>query len=128
MTMVARAAAAAAQPLKFPRERRLRTPADFKRVYAQGRRISNEFFTANTQPNQLPLPRLGMSVAVRTMGGAVERNRLRRMIRESFRLHQTLVLPLDIVVGVRSTARAAPSAELRAGLEQLWRQLGRTPT
>jgi ribonuclease P protein component len=128
MTMVARAAAAAAQPLKFPRERRLRTPADFKRVYSQGRRISNEFFTANSQPNQMPLPRLGMSVAVRTMGGAVERNRLRRMIRESFRLHQALLLPLDIVVGVRSAARSAPSAQLRASLEQLWSRLGRAAT
>ncbi len=48
-----------APSLRFPRTRRLRTPADFKRVYAQGRRISNEFFTVNMLPNDLSLARLG---------------------------------------------------------------------
>ena len=85
--------------------------------------MGNEFFTVNAQPNELPAARLGMSVAVRTMGGAVARNRLRRMIRESFRLHQSLLAPLDIVVGVRSAARTAAPAELRASLEGLWQKL-----
>jgi len=85
--------------------------------------MGNEFFTVNAQPNQLQGARLGMSVAVRTMGSAVARNRLRRMIRESFRLHQSLVPPWDIVVGVRATARAAAPAVLRASLEQLWHKL-----
>ena len=127
MVMGARAVDTVAPPLRFPRTRRLRTPADFKRVYAQGRRISNEFFTVNMLPNDLSLPRLGMSVAVRTMGGAVGRNRLRRMIRESFRLNQSLLPAIDIVIGVRSASRAAPAAELRSSLEQLWRKLRRVP-
>lgn len=87
--------------------------------------MGNEFFTVNAQANELPLARLGMSVAVRTMGNAVRRNRLRRMIRESFRLHQSSVPPLDIVIGARSSARTASCAELRASLEQLWQKLGR---
>jgi ribonuclease P protein component len=123
MIMDAGAPVAAARPLTFPRARRLRSAADFKRVYANGRRMGNEFFTVNTQPNELSLARLGMSVAVRTMGNAVERNRLRRMIRESFRLHQASVPPLDIVIGARSAARSAPTAQLRASLERLWQKL-----
>jgi ribonuclease P protein component len=118
---------AVAAPMRFPRTRRLRTPADFKRVYAQGRRISNDLFTVNMLPNDRSLARLGMSVAVRTMGGAVGRNRLRRMIRESFRLHQSLLPALDLVIGVRSTARTAPAAQIRSSLEQLWRRLCRVP-
>jgi ribonuclease P protein component len=117
------APAAAARPLSYPRARRLRTAADFKRVYAHGRRMGNEFFTVNTQPNECSLARLGMSVAVRTMGNAVERNRLRRMIRESFRLHQASMPPLDIVIGARSAARSAPAAQLRSSLERLWQKL-----
>jgi ribonuclease P protein component len=124
MIMGARAPAAA-HPQTFPRARRLRTAADFKRVYADGHRMGNEFFTVNARPNELPLARLGMSVAVRTMGNAVRRNRLRRMIRESFRLHQSSVPPLDIVIGARSSARTASCAELRSSLEQLWQKLGR---
>jgi ribonuclease P protein component len=64
-----------------------------------------------------------MAVAVRAMGGAVERNRIRRLIRESFRLHQALVPALDIVIGVRANARGAVAADLRASLERLWDRL-----
>jgi ribonuclease P protein component len=123
MMTAARAPAAAVQSLRFPRACRLRTATDFKRVYAHGRRFGNEFFTINAQANELSSARLGMSVAVRTMGGAVGRNRLRRMIRESFRLHRALMAPLDIVVGVRPAARSAAASELRASLERLWQKL-----
>jgi ribonuclease P protein component len=118
---------AAAHPLRFPRERRLRSATDFKRVYAQGRRFGNELFTVNAHPNGLERPRLGMSVAVRTMGGGVPRNRVRRMIRESFRLNQSRLPPLDIVVGVRAGARTASPDALREALERLWTRLCRAP-
>jgi len=121
--MSERAPAPAAPPLTFPRARRLRTPGEFKRVYASGRRFGTEFFSVNAQPNQLSCARLGMSIAVRTMGSAVARNRVRRMIRESFRLHQTIVPAVDVVIGVRAAARGAAAAQLRASLEQLWQKL-----
>jgi ribonuclease P protein component len=128
MLMSARARSAAARPLSFPRARRLRTPGDFKRVYAAGRRIGHDFFSVTAQPNELERARLGMAVAVRAMGGAVERNRIRRLIRESFRLHQALVPALDIVIGVRPNARGAAAVELRASLERLWDRLKRSAT
>jgi ribonuclease P protein component len=121
--MAARARCAAAQPLSFPPARRLRKPGEFKRVYATGRRLGNELFTVNTQPNETGAPRLGMSVAVRAMGNAVRRNRIRRMIRESFRLNQAILPPLDIVIGVRAGARDAEPALLRESLERLWQKL-----
>jgi ribonuclease P protein component len=124
----ARARSAAARPLSFPPARRLRTPGDFKRVYAAGRRLGHDFFSVTAQPNELERARLGMAVAVRAMGGAVERNRIRRLIRESFRLHQATVPALDIVIGVRPTARAAAAPELRASLERLWERLQRSAT
>ena len=65
-------------------------------------------------------PRLGLAVAVRAAGGAVARNRLRRLIRESFRLHQHTIPALDLVVGCRPSARAAPAPVLRASLAALW--------
>jgi len=121
--MPARAPGASAPSLSFPPARRLRKPGDFKRVYAGGRRSGNEYFTVNTQRNEFNAARLGMSVAVRTLGGAVERNRMRRVIRESFRLNQSMLPPMDIIIGVRSAARAAEPARLRASLEQIWQKL-----
>ena len=85
--------------------------------------MGHDFFSVTAQPNELERARLGMAVAVRAMGGAVERNRIRRLIRESFRLHQALVPALDIVIGVRENARGAVAADLRASLERLWDRL-----
>jgi ribonuclease P protein component len=89
--------------------------------------MGNEFFTVNMQPNELAAARLGMSVAVRTMGNAVQRNRVRRMIRESFRLNQAIVPALDIIIGVRTGARSAEPALLRSSLERLWQKLASLP-
>jgi ribonuclease P protein component len=121
--MSARARSAAAPDQRFPPASRIRRPGEFKQIYAAGRRLGNEFFTANAQPNALPGARLGLSVAVRTMGSAVARNRVRRLIRESFRLNQSTVPPLDIIIGVRASARDAEGARLRASLEQLWQKI-----
>jgi ribonuclease P protein component len=119
----ARARSDAAPDLCFPPARRIRKPGEFKHIYAGGRRLGNEFFTANAQPNALHAARLGLSVAVRTMGSAVARNRVRRLIRESFRLNQSTMPALDIIIGVRPAARDAEGARLRASLEQLWQKI-----
>ena len=74
--------------------------------------------------NETGLPRLGTAVAVRTAGGAVARNRIRRIIRESFRLHQRELPPLDLVVSARPAAAAASAPELQASLAALWKKVG----
>jgi ribonuclease P protein component len=106
--------------LKLPPERRLRRPVEFKRAYATGKRFTNEFFTANAQANDLAWPRLGMSIAARNLRRAVDRNRVRRLIRESFRMHQQDLPALDIVIGARSAVIAADRASLRSALDKLW--------
>ena len=58
-------------------------------------------------------PRLGLAVAVRVAGGAVGRNRLRRMIRESFRLDQRELPAVDVVVGARPPVRVAAAPATR---------------
>jgi ribonuclease P protein component len=64
-----------------------------------------------------------MAVGVRTAGSAVRRNRIRRIIRESFRLHQGELPAADIVVSARARSRQAASAELFASLTRLWGQV-----
>jgi ribonuclease P protein component len=110
----------------LPPERRLRRPAQFKEVYETGRRLGNEFFTANLHASAAGCARLGMSIAARTLRRAVDRNRLRRLIRESFRAHQLALPPLDMVIGVRAAVRTADNARLRGALEQLWQKITST--
>lgn len=109
--------------LGFPCERRLRRSADFKRLYTQGRRLSAEGFTAVVQLNGTGSARLGLSVAARILRRAVARNRIRRLIRESFRHHQHHLPALDIVVGLRGSPRDADNAQLRRSLEKLWQKI-----
>jgi len=72
------------------------------------------------RPNDQNEARLGLAVSVKVAGSGVERNRIRRMIRESFRLHQHELPAMDLVISARSRARGTASGELRASLEELW--------
>ena len=99
----------------------MRRPVEFRAVYTQGRRFGNELLTATVRPNEGPLARLGLSIAARTVGNSVHRNRLRRLIRESFRQQQ--LPPVDIVIGARTAARTAPADALRAALQRMWKQI-----
>ena len=100
---------------------RLRTQRHFKRVYQQGRRASGQWLTAvacfgtRTGPGHHG-PRLGVSVS-KDHGGAVRRNKLKRLLREAFRLErQRLPVELDLVLIPRQRAEDFPLAELRAEL------------
>jgi ribonuclease P protein component len=109
--------------LTLPARRRLRRKSDFEAAYAGGRRFGNGFFGVTAKPNDIGGPRLGLAVSVKNAGNAVERNRLRRTIRESFRLHQHELPAVDLVVSARARARAADGGELRASLIALWKKV-----
>jgi ribonuclease P protein component len=86
--------------------------------------MGDGFFAVTATRNETGAPRLGMAVAVRVAGGAVARNRIRRIIRESFRLHQCEIPAVDLVVSARAKAREASGKALHASLAALWKKVG----
>lgn len=88
-----------------------------------GQRVADALFGIHYLPNDLGHARLGMSVGLRVAGTAVRRNRIRRCVRESFRLHQQLLPAVDVLVIARSAVKEATGPEMFASLDRLWRQI-----
>jgi ribonuclease P protein component len=70
----------------LPKEARLLKRAEFLRVYEQGRRIEGRFMTVFILPSNRPIHRVGVTATKKAIGKAHERNRAKRLLRESFRL------------------------------------------
>jgi ribonuclease P protein component len=85
----------------FPLTHRLKSKLDFARVFDARVREHRGPVTLYALPNDLPHPRLGISMS-RKVGTAARRNRIKRLLRESFRLHQhDLPRGYDFVVTLR---------------------------
>lgn len=90
---------------RFRREYRLRTQAEFDRVYATKTYAADDVLVVNAAGSELPYPRLGLSVS-RKVGNAVVRNAWKRRIREAFRLVRArLPVGIDLVVRPKLGAR-----------------------
>ena len=108
----------------FSPDQRLHTPAEFGRVFAEPARSSDRFFTVLARPTGRSAARLGLTVSRRAAKRAVDRNKLKRLARESFR-HQTSLPPWDFVVLARAGADRAERRALRASLDRHFEQLMR---
>jgi ribonuclease P protein component len=109
---------------RFRRGEHLRRPSDFRRVYDRRRSASADHLIVYACENGLPHLRIGLSVS-RKVGGAVQRNRLRRLYREAFRLtRHEMPVGLDLVLVPRG-AEEPTLDELKRCLPRLVNQLAR---
>lgn len=106
----------------LPRHRRLRTQRHFRSVYQRGRRAAGQWMTVVALPGRAGgdgSARLGVSVS-KDHGGAVRRNKLKRLLREAFRLERhRLPAAVDLVLIPRQRPDDFPLAALRAELVHL---------
>lgn len=88
-----------------------------------GRRLGSANLNLHYRKREQGGARLGMAVSRRVSKLAVERNRIRRQIRESFRLHRARLPACDILFVARQSAQALSNTQLRLELEKLWARL-----
>lgn len=108
---------------RFPRAIRLTRPADFQRVFRRAAKSSDACFTVLGVTNRLGHARLGLAISRKMARSAVVRNRVKRVIRESYRQHQDELVGLDIVVLARSRIGDVARADMRASLTMHWSTL-----
>ena len=75
--------------------------------------------------NEAGEARLGMAVGIRAAGNSVRRNRIRRLIRESFRMHRQEMPAVDILVTARAAAAAATNGAVFESLARHWQAMGK---
>ena len=113
----------------FGREKRLLTPRQFKAVFdSPSGKVPGRHVLLLARDNDLPHPRLGLVIGKKSVKLAVERNRIKRQIRETFRLHQLELTGWDIVIVARKGLADLDNAELAKQFVKLWKRLSRSPS
>jgi ribonuclease P protein component len=107
----------------LPPAARLRRAADFAPLRHATGRWQGRHFLLRWSPTSAGMARLGLAVSRKVSKRAVERNRIKRVIRESFRSGRTELPQVDVLVIARSSAAATVNAVLRADLARAWQAL-----
>ena len=108
----------------FSKAQRLLNSDEFSKVFNDAPfRASNPQFLILSRPNQHSAPRLGIVVAKKHVRKAHARNRIKRLIRESFRQKQHHLPAIDAIVLARKGADTLTNPETYTALDGLWKRL-----
>lgn len=107
----------------FSRELRLLSPTHFEYVFNNAIPSVSPQLTLLARKNDKTVPRLGITISKKRVKRAHDRNRLKRVIRESFRLQRQALPNIDIVVVGKSGLDKMGNTELFALLNKLWKKL-----
>lgn len=116
------------RPQGFARNARLTRPRQFRRVFEQPVRVTDRAFTLLARPRSDTSAldegaRLGLAISKKCARLAVDRHRLKRLIRESFRQVRHELPAVDVVVMCRPAATTLTKQAARAALDKLWQRL-----
>ncbi len=108
---------------KFPSSLRLHTATEFKQVFQGSKRLALRHVAVLSRKNNLNHARIGISISRRYIRNAVDRNYIKRIARETFRLRQEQLIGLDIVIVAYKGAEHIDRPKLRKELDDLWAKL-----
>ena len=106
----------------FGRQSRLLDAGAYSRVFDKATRSRDNWFTVLCRRNDLEIARLGLAISKKNCRKAAARNRIKRVVRESFRQHLKDLAGLDIVVMNKRSTHDAPNADLFDSLSGHWKR------
>lgn len=109
----------------FTKEQRLLSGADFNAMRGTRLSVSDDAFLVLAKPQDFNQPRLGLAIAKKYAKLAVQRNTIKRIVRESFRRNANHLPSLDIVVLARQKTKHYDKKQLHQCIESLWKQLAK---
>lgn len=111
------------QSLRFQSQHRLKKSTDFAAVFQQQNKTVAKYFVVYQRDNDFHCYRLGVVVSKKQAAHAVDRNRLKRLVKEAFRLNQHQIRASDYVVVGRGRAVQASNDEIRRCLSWILSQI-----
>ncbi|MDX1697694.1 MAG: ribonuclease P protein component [Thiohalobacterales bacterium] len=112
--------------MQYSRQNRLLKSAEFQAVFRQHTRSEDQYLKVLARKNTSTKHRLGLAVAKKNCRRAVDRNRIKRIVRESFRHHlagRASGIPMDFVVMSKPESTAVSNAVLQRSLQRHWHEL-----
>lgn len=107
----------------IPAHGKLTKASEFKLAFKSRDRSADGLFLVFARQNGLDQARLGCAFSKRRLAKAVARNRLKRLVRESFRAHHQSLAGLDVVVTAQKDLSAVANPELRTSLDRHWKKI-----
>ena len=107
----------------FSRHVRLLKPDEHSRVFKNPVRSSDRYLTILAVPGEKSFARLGLAISKKNAKRAVDRHRIKRLVRESFRLNQCELPAIDIVVMAKPITKSAENQQIHHSLQEHWNRL-----
>ncbi len=99
---------------------KLLTADNYSFVFDKAERFGNYSFTVLARTNNLTHPRLGLAISKKCAKRAVDRNRIKRLFRESFRINQHKLPSVDIIAMCKPSAIKLSNHEMHKQIEKQW--------
>ena len=109
--------------MSLTRQSTIRGSKDFSFVFAKAKKVYGQHLTVLFRPNDIGHPRLGLAVSKKHTRTAITRNLVRRIVKESFRLHAEELGSVDIVVLSKRGIAEVDRTTLRNSIDQQWQVL-----
>lgn len=107
----------------FTRKDRLLTSCEYREIFQRAHKISSDSITVFFKKNTINRARLGFIISKKYIKNSVDRNRIRRIIRESFRFSKLILKKFDIVILVKQKISRQDKKALRQKIDLLWEKI-----